>query len=220
MSIFSERVSIQWEDEPSPNEPTSTWVLTAANGDFVDTRINLTTKIPEWVSTGKELEIETKPGYEYSINFQLILDSTSEPNSCNSDVGNFKQLPNSNYRLEEGSMANPTQNKKIMSYKEIWRTLDPNRSTPENLVEIDTGSISEKEEIGFESKVWELPGNRGRFITIGYFGQGVAVNENYEYQTIRLYKNRVLYSDGNDYQKIFAPFLGKGISGMEWIQKC
>ena len=90
--VFSNRVSIQWGDE-APKEDTSTWILTAPDGKFVDARISLESNVPQWLITGKEVEIPTKEGYEFSIQFVHELDSVHGQNSEHSaDTVHFKTL--------------------------------------------------------------------------------------------------------------------------------
>ncbi|KAG0677343.1 hypothetical protein C6P41_001435 [Kluyveromyces marxianus] len=209
--VFSNRVSIQWGDE-APKEDTSTWILTAPDGKFVDARISLESNVPQWLITGKEVEIPTKEGYEFSIQFVHELDSVHGQNSEHSaDTGHFKTLADKS-RLEEGEMYN-VDRKQVMKYKEVWRSIDSLHSTPEHLVATSVSNGLKASEI--QSFIWELPedskGNaRGRLIKIGRFSQGI-VEYNKSYQCIRIFDNSVVYQYGSNLEEIFGQFM-RGLS--------
>lgn len=230
-AAFSTRVFIRWEHEENFSEPTSTWVITAANGEFVDTRVNLNNKSKHWFITGYEKIVETKKGYDCSIEFLHGLDNFTEWGATpGKDLGHFKEITNvywnqtlkllfeskdcenfklSHYRLEEGNMSNADFNNEDQDYQEIWDTLDPINSTPDqlkSLIKTPLQKIPSKVYKMFdENKETEL----GRFIKFGKFGMGVAVNDKKEYQVIRTYENTVVYHYGEDYEKIFTCFLNK-----------
>ncbi|OBA25867.1 hypothetical protein HANVADRAFT_53596 [Hanseniaspora valbyensis NRRL Y-1626] len=235
---FSRRVFIKWEHEEKFNEPTSTWVLTAPNGDFVDTRINLKDESKSWFITGSEKAIKIKKGYESSIEFVHVLDNfTKWDLPPGKDVGNFKQITSddwdvslkklfnyddaktfnlAHYRLEEGCMENADCNNVIQDYKEIWDSLDPINSTPDSLISLVKNS-KEKFKCQVYKILEETNGRElGRFIQVGKFGAGVAVNSKKEYQVIRIYENNVIYHFGKDYEDIFACFLNNSLPKSSW----
>ncbi|SCW00586.1 LAFE_0C07470g1_1 [Lachancea fermentati] len=205
-AVFSIRKSIKWEDEAEPSEPTSTWVLTAGNDDFVDTRILKATGEPDWLINGKEKTIATEPGFEVSIEFVHQLDSLGDDSG--SDVGHFKGLP-SGERLECGRMQQPDSGVE-KGYEEVWSTLDAISSTPTDL------KPTVGEDPSFSSTVWELPNGKGRFITIGKFSQGVATY-NDVFQCVRLYEKSVVYKYGAEAMELFGEFIDGNIrEGFDW----
>lgn len=236
---FSTRAFIRWEREEKFSEPTSTWVITAANGEFVDTRVNLNNKSKHWFITGFENIVETVKGYDYSIEFLHGLDNFTQWGATpGKDLGHFKEITNdywnktlkeffeckdrknfnvSHYRLEEGSMPNPDFNEEVQDYQEIWDSLDPINSTPDQLK-----SLIEPPSEKIPSKVYKLfdvdkETELGRFIKFGKFGMGVAVNDKREYQVIRTYGNNVVYHFGEDYERVFSSFLNNLSAKEPWI---
>ena len=210
--VFSTRISIKWESDPKPHEPTSTWVFTAGNEEFVDTRINMANSNPDWLITGYEKSLAIKAGYESTIMFCHDLDSLCKPGETpGADVGHFKSIEGSSDRLEEGAMMNPDLGK-TLEYQEVWRTLDPIYSTVSELKPI---AASTKQG---ESEVWKLENGKGVFIKIGRFAQGVAVNANNEYQCIRLFEKDVIYQYGNDSSQVFHPFIAGHFQQSSWVK--
>lgn len=209
--VFSTRVSMKWSKDKEPTETTSTWVFTASNGEFVDIRIDVASKEPQWLITGKEVEIPTKTGYEFSVEFQHQLDSLGGDSGA--DVGNFTSLPDGD-RLEAGEMFNHDIGE-VMGYEEVWRSLDPVNSTPTQLVRENGGAIA--------SSVWEfLEGHgtkSGKFITIESFGQGVVYYAG-QYQCVRLFGGKIVYQYGEDAPAIFAKFTNDldGKSDFKWAE--
>ncbi|XBW34700.1 hypothetical protein QEN19_000267 [Hanseniaspora menglaensis] len=234
--IFSKRAYIRWENDKQFNEPTSTWVLTAPNGEFVDTRVHKEIETKHWFTTGFEEIIETNEGYDHSINFVLTLDNlTKWGNSPGSDVGNFKSITESDwnnnlkchfsakdiasfklthYRLEEGYMANADFQGKIQNYQEIWDTLDANQSRPDSLKPFDEKT---KNKVKCEVfKIFDKTKNElGRFITVGKFGMGVAVNAKGEYNAIRVFEGKPIFMYGENCKDLFDFFIN-GLSSVEW----
>lgn len=208
--VFSSRISIKW-GEQEPHEDTNTWVLTAGNGKFVDARIDLKTNIPQWLITGEEQEIPTKDGYEFSLKFVHELDSVhgNDPERS-ADFGHFKSLTYSS-RLEEGEMYNVSE-ERVMTYKEIWQTIDPIRSSTDHLVPVESDIYDGS---SVTSIVWELSDDamnnaRGRLISIGKVSQGI-VEYNGLFQCIRTWNNSVVYQYGSHVEEIFGQFM-KGLS--------
>lgn len=235
---FSRRVFIKWVNDKIFHEPTSTWVLTASNGEFVDTRVDLKEDAKSWFVSGFEQAIETKAGYDCSIDFVYCIDSFKEwGKPLGSDAGHFKGINDDvwdkdlkhlfsaedavhfdkkHYRLEEGFMPNAECNNEIQDYKEIWDTLDPLNSTSESLK-----SLTEKAETKIKNQVFKLfdeSGEKelGRYITIGKFGMGVALNSKKEYQAIRTYEGEPVYTFGKESSHIFACFIGGSLSSSPW----
>lgn len=205
--VFSTRISIQW-DEDEEMENTSTWILAASNHLFVDARIDLKTGIPEWLMTGEEVELPAREGHEFSIQFKHELDSMNANPDESEDIADFNTLPSGD-RLETGVMLNPASGK-MSPYKEVWRTLDPVKSTPANLTRYEKGADQKP----IKSTVWNLSssanGASGRFITIGNFSQGI-VKFNNAFQCIRIFNNEVIYQYGSNVEEIFGQFM-KGLS--------
>jgi hypothetical protein len=217
---FSIRSFIKWKHEPLFNEPTSTWVLTASNNEFVDTRLVLdkSTESKNWFIAGHEEEIKKKDGYLYSIAFIHKLDNFckagEEPGK---DVGHFKkievtpefkksintkdyeQLDFNHHRLEEGFMANPDLNNEIEDYQEIWNTINPWESEANSLIPLieKTETIHSKVFKRFNSKGEEC----GRYIAVGKFGMGICLLPNQEYVAIRTFEDKCIFeshSNAND----------------------
>ncbi|KAL6930444.1 uncharacterized protein HGUI_00691 [Hanseniaspora guilliermondii] len=209
---FSVRSYIKWQHEPLFNEPTSTWVLTAANGEFVDTRVILDTnsKSKNWFFAGSEKEIETKDGYLYSILFVATLNNCSDDNKQSEDVGNFKKLDATSlefkmsfserdlntldfehHRLEEGFMANPDFNNQIEDYQEIWNTIDPINSDPSRLLSL------KKQHPKINSKVYKSYNSNGeevgRYVTVGKFGIGMCKFQKNDFVAVRTFENKCVY---------------------------
>lgn len=210
--VFSIRSFIKWKHEPLFNEPTSTWVLTASNGEFVDTRVVLDTKSKSknWFVAGLEKEIDTKEGYLYTILFIAILNNFSESEIPSEDAGNFKKLDSKSlkfkmslndedyksldfehHRLEEGFMANPDFDDRIEDYQEIWNTIDPIRSNPDCLLSSneDHTKIDSKVYKSFNSKGKEI----GRYVTVGKFGMGVFKTEVNDFVAVRTFEKKCVY---------------------------
>lgn len=210
--VFSIRSFIKWKHQPLFNEPTSTWVLTASNGEFVDTRVVLDTKSKSkhWFVAGLEKEIDTKDGYIYTILFIAILTNLSDSDMPSEDSGNFKKLDSKSiefkksfnkedyssldfehHRLEEGFMANPDFDNIIEDYQEIWSTIDPLHSSPDCLLSLN------KEHSRINSKVYKcfnFEGNEvGRYVTVGKFGMGVLETEVNDFVAVRTFENKCIY---------------------------
>lgn len=198
--VLSTRVSIQWlPDEPS--EPTSTIVSTSASDHFVDVRI-FKHKYPhvqeglapqafedifDWVITGEEQEIPgtSKIQFNHAINLQEIMKSlkTGLPLlECKSepDIGDFSSIENSEDRKETGSMVNP-ETGKMTPYIEIWRSLNPEKSTPSMEVREGKDEFGHKYELSGEIVNWTYDLNEdsryGRIIRLANWVQGIVYDK-------------------------------------------
>lgn len=198
--VLSTRVSIQWlPDEPS--ELTSTMVSTSASDHFVDIRI-LKDKYPhvqegpepesfkkifDWVITGEEEEIvgTSKIQFNHAINLQEIMKSlkTGVPLlECKSepDIGDFSSIENSEDRKETGTMVNPITGR-MTPYIEIWRSLNPEMTTPAKEVLEGRDAAGQKYELNDQSINWTYDLNEGpfygRIIRLANWVQGVVYDE-------------------------------------------
>lgn len=195
--VLSTRISIQWlPDEPS--ELTSTLVSTSASDHFVDVRI-LKDKYPhvqqgpepenfedvfDWVITGEEQEIPgtSKIQFNHAINLQEIMNSlkTGIPLlECKSapDIGDFSAIDNSEDRKETGSMVNP-ETGKMTPYVEIWRSLNPEKSTPSSEIREGKDENGQKYELKGSLINWTYDLNEGtrygRIIRLANWVQGIV----------------------------------------------
>ena len=222
-ATFSTRSFIKWKHEPYFNEPTSTWVLTASNNEFVDTRVVLDQKSisKNWFVAGLEDEIETKKDYLFSIAFIHKLDNFCKPGEePGKDVGHFKNIEKTipgfeelfkpedyevlnfdHHRLEEGCMGNPDANDEIEDYQEIWNTLDPINSTADSLL-----SLTQKSE-KIHSRVYKIFDSEGeeygRYIKIGKFGMGICLSSEKEFVVTRTFENKCIYESHTNANDLF-----------------
>lgn len=177
MPFASTRISLQWPPEPA-EETTDTLVLTSHDLHFVDIRITKPLPAPtstdndshiDWIITGIEnpLEGTTKVEFKHEINSHLKL-NTGEA----FDIGDFHDAPNGD-RSETGIMENWNTGK-MSPYEEIWRSIDPNVSTPENYVR------ELKKESEAACVVYKLAEKEsewlGQMVRIGSFAQGAILN--------------------------------------------
>ncbi|GEQ71584.1 hypothetical protein JCM33374_g5269 [Metschnikowia sp. JCM 33374] len=197
--VLSTRVSLQW----LPNEPeelTSTMVFTSTKDHFVDVRIykerypyKQTGTEPEnfedvfqWVIVGEEEEIKNtnKIRFNHSINSQEITTSlaTGKPLSeCrgDADVGSFWPMEGTEDRKETGSMAHPDTGV-LTDYVEIWRSLNPNVTSPDNEVREghdEAGQLIPNTVTPVMTFDLNAEGFIGRIIRLGDWVQGVIYEE-------------------------------------------
>lgn len=177
-------------------ELTSTLVFTSNEARFVDVRvykhqyphISLPESIEpfeqvfQWVIVGEEEEL---PGtnrirFNHCINLAEILQSITEKrplHECKSppDIGAFWPMEGSEDRKETGEMVNP-ETGQATEYVEIWRSLNPNHTTPHSEVREGYTGHHEPDTSSIVNNVFELDqdGVFGRIIRLGNWAQGVV----------------------------------------------
>lgn len=147
---LSTRVSIQW----LPNEVeelTNTLVFSTPKCFSTDVRVfkehypyvkseaepEPIEQVFQFVSIGTEVAIEGTNRVEFpsEVNLQVIIQaiktgkSLDDCKGLNPDIGSFWPIENSEDRKETGSMVNPA-NDKLTEYIEVWRSLNPEETTP------------------------------------------------------------------------------------------
>lgn len=183
MAVASTRLLLQWPPGPS-YENTDTLVLVSNNDHFVDIRIlktkSLTKDSPiDWILTGKEYSIPNtnKIEFQHEIN-------TNVPGCFGGDYdsGEFRDLGQD--REEIGEMMNP-ETKKVQPYREVWRSIDPLKSTPDEYVR--EGPEGSKGVPCVVLKV-KTEGYFGSVVRLGNFLQGAILNKsNGKYSAKRYY---------------------------------
>lgn len=175
MVVASIRVSIQWPPAEE-YENTETLVLLSNEQHFVDIRFRDDIDRIDWILTGKEYDIPNtnKIEFQHEIN-------TNVPgfHGGEFDVGNFNSIPNTDDREETGEMMNP-QTRKVQPYREVWRSIDPLKSTFENFVREDSNSDVKVPCVVL--KVVQKPGVNyiGTVVRLGNFLQGALLNKDTE----------------------------------------
>lgn len=194
--VLSTRVSLQWIPE-EPEEFSDTQVYTSPADHFVDVRIYRSQyphiqvgadikpfdEVFQWVIVGDEEPIEgtNKIKFNHTVNLQEILESLRTGKSLedcvgNPDVGAFWPVEGSEDRKETGAMKNPATGT-VTEYIEIWRSLNPDASTPSQQVREGENAEGQKESAGvLVSAVYDLhqDGFIGRIIRLGNWVQGVV----------------------------------------------
>lgn len=206
MSCVSTRISLQWIPEP-PHEYTDTLVLTTKGLHFVDIRIK--TPLPvdakgtdaniDWVITGVEHPIEgtSKVEFRHDINSHLKLNHGEAY-----DVGDFKEIENGD-RSETGTMEN--WNTGVMQkYEEIWRTIDPLASKPDDYVRDVNENSASAPCIAYHL---DQDGFLGKCVRIGNFAQGALLNHSTnKVSCVRWFKSEndwcVVFESGDEVTKI------------------
>lgn len=196
--VFSKRISLQWVPE-EPEEDTHTLVLTSPKDHFVDVRI-YKNKYPyiqktdevedfddviQWVIVGDE---EAIPGtgkikFNHTVNSQEIMKAVKSGRTLDEcrgepDIGDFSEIEGSEDRLETGVMAHPDTGK-VAEYAEVWRSLNPEHTTPD--VEVREGYNSEGQRCEQNEEVMTFDlhreGHIGRIVRLGNWVQGVIFEE-------------------------------------------
>lgn len=200
--VLSTRVSIQWPPE-APYELTHTLVFTTPLNNFVDVRI-FKEKYPyiqtgtkpcdfnevfEWVIIGERKPISgtSKIIFDHSVNLQEIMMSTKTGLlilECKDvpDIGDFSEIEGSDDRRETGEMMDPSAGK-VARYVEIWRSLNPMKTTPKKEVregKNEFGSIETFSDY-VECSTYDLvdASRYGRVIRLGNWIQG-AIHDSSE----------------------------------------
>lgn len=189
--VLSTRVSIQWLPDEA-EELTSTMVFSTPQDLFTDVRVfkhcypysakDVTVeeidKVFQFVSIGKEEEIKgtNQLRFETSVNLAEIVKSikTGRPlDECRAapDIGSFFEIEGSEDRKETGAMENPATGV-VTDYVEVWRSLNPEESTPAQEVREGHWSSAQKE---VRVRVFDTDseGFSGRIIRLGNWVQGV-----------------------------------------------
>ncbi|WPK26760.1 hypothetical protein PUMCH_004121 [Australozyma saopauloensis] len=213
--VLSTRVSIQWGSD-GPAESTHTLVSTSAADHFVDVRILTdryphiqTTEEPEsfesifdWAIVGEEKPIEntSKILFDHLINLQDIFKSLKlgKPFKSEPDIGDFSAIEGSEDRKETGEMVNPATNQ-LTPYVEIWRSLNPSRTTPTQEVREDRDE--EGNEVNDENVInatyeFEHDSMYGRCIILGKWIQGVIHDRSDKTHPLSIY--RAFHDDKED----------------------
>lgn len=189
--VLSTRVTIQWLPDEA-EELSSTMVLSSPGDLFTDVRV-LKDHYPylkkagppepvedvfQFVSIGWEEEIKgtNKMRFYTSVNSQAIVKSikTGKPlDECKAapDIGEFWPIEGSEDRKETGAMENPATGK-VTEYIEIWRSLNPEETTPTNEVREGHWPLGEKK---VRVRVFDTltDGYIGRIVRLGNWVQGV-----------------------------------------------
>jgi hypothetical protein len=202
MPFASTRISLQWPPA-EPQETTDTLVLTSHNNHFVDIRITKpfgatgTEKDIDWIITGVECPIEgtSKIEFKHEINSHLALNHGEAY-----DIGDFSTRKDGD-RDETGVMTNLATGT-IEPYVEVWRSIDPNTSTPENYKR----EIKEESEASCVVYHLEQDGWLGQMVRIGNFAQGAILDKaKNQLSCVRwFYKSQwdVVFQSGSDVDKI------------------
>ncbi|CDK28320.1 unnamed protein product [Kuraishia capsulata CBS 1993] len=179
-SVMSVRISIQWPPAEA-NEETTTMVLTTPGAHYVDLRPlkNSLSVFPyqwNWAMAGEEVVIaenEIEFSHEFFNSMSIIKmqenklkDIDEKVEMGGRDIGKFQSLESGD-RREDGVMVNPDTGLE-QPYIEIWRSLNPNTSTPASQVALEgtTSTVSICLDVTTDRFV-------GRYIRIGSWGQGV-----------------------------------------------
>ncbi|KAH6629669.1 hypothetical protein C7974DRAFT_190803 [Boeremia exigua] len=157
MAGVSIRKSIRWLPDPA-SEPTSTIVLSSAERRFVDIRIlkpengglqdqkeHLNLKQLDWAIAGTSSSVETAPGVKLST-FHHWIDSRTVDVEAATDAGYMSPMDpdgEDELVLEKGNMVNP-----------------------------ETGSPTDYEEIWIEKELSPVPGDEASQIVVLDFDQG------------------------------------------------
>lgn len=192
--VISTRVSIQWPPEEA-EELSHTMAFTSPQGHYVDIRI-LKTHYPyvqhknqpffdevfQWCLCGTEQPIEgtNKIRFINEIDSQAIAKSVRSGKyvAPGEDIGDFSAIEGSHDRKEVGSMVNPATGR-VQDYIEIWRSLDPLRSTPTE--EVREPAESEPESItGFSLEIKDNSRYLGKLIRLGFWIQGIVYDKQSE----------------------------------------
>lgn len=192
--VFSNRVTIQWLPEEA-EELTSTMVLSTPTGLFTDVRV-FKDKYPyvkkesvepiaevfQFATIGWEEEIKdtNKLRFHTTVNLQEIIKSIKTGKSleeCRAapDIGAFWPIEGSEDRKETGAMENPATGK-VTDYVEIWRSLNPEESSPNHEVREGHWELKERE---VRVRVFDTAteGFIGRIVRLGNWVQAVLFEE-------------------------------------------
>lgn len=221
MSVASTRISLQWPPE-APFENTDTLVLVSNESHFVDIRVlkdhkSSSSKLPiDWVITGKEHEVPNSN----KIEFQHEINTHVKGNYGGAfDTGAFNEIPGSNDREELGEMEN-LDTGKVQPYREVWRSLDPLKSTPSDYVEEDPSAKNVPCTV-FKVKNEEYLGS---VVRLGNFQQGALLNKsNGEYSVTRYFLDndewKAVFQYGDEVSKIPVETAGEKsikLDNIEW----
>ncbi|SGZ52582.1 CIC11C00000002888 [Sungouiella intermedia] len=196
--VLSTRVTIQWLPEEA-DELTSTMVLSTPRDLFTDVRVfkdhypykKSSTVEPieevfQFVSIGWEEEIKgtNKLRFHTSVNLQEIVKSgrTGKPlEECQAepDIGAFWPIEGTEDRKETGAMENPATGK-VTEYVEVWRSLNPEETAPNEEVREGHWKGDERE---VRVRVFDTDSNgfSGRIVRLGNWVQGVLFETGAEY---------------------------------------
>lgn len=177
MSVASTRISLQWPPEPAA-EDSDVLVLVSNQAHFVDLRIKKDRSLAnpiDWIITGKEYAIPdtNKIEFQHEINTHV-----KGNHGGDYDVGIFNELENGD-REELGEMTN-LDTGKIQPYRELWKSVDPLKSTPEDLIKGD--STPDVPCVVYKVKNDEY---LGTVVRLGNFLQGALLNKSTEKYSLK-----------------------------------
>lgn len=207
--VLSTRVTIQWLPD-AEEELTSTMVFSTPGDVFTDVRVfkshypyvkkagepESLDEVFQFVTIGWEEEIENTNQMRFHtvVNLTEILKSikTGKPlDNCRAapDIGAFWPIEGSEDRKETGAMENPATGK-VTEYVEIWRSLNPEETTPHK--EVREG----KEPVRVRVYDTVTEDFTGRIVRLGNWVQGVLFDASEKKHPISVY--RAFYNETSD----------------------
>lgn len=191
MSVASTRISLQWPPAPA-SEDSDVLVLVSNQAHFVDLRIKKDKSLSnpiDWIITGKEYAIPdtNKIEFQHEINTHV-----PSYHGGDYDVGIFNELENGD-REELGEMTN-LETGKIQPYRELWKSVDPVKSTPDDLIKGD--STAEVPCVVY--KVKNDDEYLGTIVRLGNFLQGALLNK-----TTEKYSLKRVFLQNDEWETVF-----------------